>query len=72
MYKEVIEDFNNFEEVRKKVKPDNAEGTRNDEDPLNAAELKSKNLAEKFQGLNTGRNREDRAKYLINLDLHSA
>lgn len=37
-----------------------------------AAALPTKAYKEKFQGLNTGRNREDRAKYLNNLDLNSA
>lgn len=37
-----------------------------------AADLPTKAYKEKFVGLNTGRNREDRAKYLYNLDVNSA
>jgi hypothetical protein len=41
-------------------------------DPLKAATLPSGNKKEKFQGLGGVRNREDRAKYLLNLDVNSA
>lgn len=44
MYQEVIEDFNKFDEVRKKIKPDETEGSRKDENPIVAAKLSTKNL----------------------------
>ena len=65
MYKEVMNDFNGFEEVRKLVKGSEVEGeSRRDENPILAAALPTKEYKEKFQGLNTGRNREEPAKYL--------
>lgn len=73
MYKEVIDDFGKYEEIRKKIKGDDIEAdVRKDDNPLNAAALPTKQYKEKFQGLNSGRNREDRAKYLNNLDVNSA
>ncbi len=73
MYKEVIDDFSKYEQVRKKIKGDDIEAdVRKDDNPLSAAALPTKQYKEKFQGLNSGRNREDRAKYLNNLDLNSA
>lgn len=71
MYRDVIEDFQQYEEVRKKVKGEEDE-SRKDDNPLAAAALPTKEYKQKFVGLNTGRNREDRAKYLNNLDVHSA
>lgn len=72
MYKEVIEDYKNYEEVRKKVKGEEADEMLVSPDPLKAASLPSANKKEKFQGLGGVRNREDRAKYLLNLDVNSA
>lgn len=56
------------------VKGDDSEQQlRQTDDPLATATLPSKtNKKEKFQGLGGVRNREDRAKYLNNLDLNSA
>lgn len=45
---------------------------RTTDNPLVTATLPSANKKEKFQGLGGVRNREDRAKYLLNLDLNSA
>lgn len=42
------------------------------DNPLVTATLPSANKKEKFQGLGGVRNREDRAKYLLNLDVNSA
>lgn len=42
------------------------------DDPLRTATMPTGNIKEKFQGLGGVRNREDRAKYLLNLDLNSA
>lgn len=40
MYKDVVDEFNTYEEVRKKVKKDEEiEEGRKEEDPLNAAKL---------------------------------
>lgn len=73
MYTEVIEDYKKYDEVRKKVKGDDIEDEmRVQDNPLLAATLPSANKKEKFQGLGGVRNREDRAKYLLNLDLNSA
>lgn len=72
MYKEVIEDYKNYEDVRKKVKGEEADQMLVSPDPLKAATLPSGNKKEKFQGLGGVRNREDRAKYLLNLDVNSA
>ncbi len=72
MYKEVIEDYKNYEDVRKKVKGEEADQMLVSPDPLKAATLPSANKKEKFQGLGGVRNREDRAKYLLNLDVNSA
>jgi hypothetical protein len=56
--------------VRKKVKGDDIDDEyKVEQDPVDAANIVSKNkLKEKFQGLGGVRNREDRAKYLNNLD----
>ena len=73
MYGEVIEDYKKYDEVRKKVKGDDVEDEmRVHDNPLMSASLPSGNKKEKFQGLGGVRNREDRAKYLLNLDLNSA
>jgi pre-mRNA-processing factor SLU7 len=71
MYGEVIEDYKKYEEVRKKVKGEDEE-MRVADNPLLTATLPSGNKKEKFQGLGGVRNREDRAKYLLNLDVNSA
>jgi pre-mRNA-processing factor SLU7 len=73
MYGEVIEDYRKYEEARKKVKGDDVDDTvRATDNPLLTATLPSGLKKEKFQGLGGVRNREDRAKYLLNLDLNSA
>ena len=43
MYKEVIDDFSKYEEVRKKIKGDDIEAdVRKDDNPLSAASLPTK------------------------------
>lgn len=55
------------------MKGDDVDDTvRASDDPLLTATLPSGLKKEKFQGLGGVRNREDRAKYLLNLDLNSA
>jgi pre-mRNA-processing factor SLU7 len=69
MYTEVIDDYKNYEAMRKKVKGDDVDDTiRATDDALVAATLPSGLKKEKFQGLGGVRNREDVAKYLLNLD----
>jgi len=60
--------------VRKKVKGEDIDNEyKLDSDPIDAANIGSKHkMKEKFQGLGGVRNREDRAKYLNNLDPGSA
>lgn len=73
-YKEIIEEFEKTEEIRKKVKLSDGTEDPNSEyksevDLIALADLPSKHQKnQKFQGLTGLRNREDRAKYLLNLD----
>ena len=55
MYKEVIEQFNEFEEVKKRIKGE--EDLVRRDDALEAADLPTSKKQEKFQGLTENRNR---------------
>lgn len=86
-HRELVEEYEAFEEVKKKRKQEeieekNKQGVeigeddefRAPDDPIRASNLPSKtdSIGKKYHGIINVREREDPAKYLLNLDLNSA
>ena len=77
MYKEVIQEYREYETIRKQTKLEQGEEDidkeyKSSSDAVELASLPTKQAKnKKFQGLGGVRNRQDYAKYLLNLDVNS-